>query len=93
MHISGPIPRDSDSAGLHFEQALQFVLYNSQRAIPSCDAEPWLWDHGASPSTSSLVEGILCAWHGGRDVGCDFVFLLLIGLSLSGLCLVLKAFP
>lgn len=93
MHISGPIPRDSDSAGLHFEQALQLVLYSSQHATPSCDAEPWLWDRGASPSTSSLLEGVLRAWHGGRDVGCDFVFLFLIGLSLSGLCLVLKAFP
>lgn len=82
-HIPGHIPRECPSAGLHLGQAVQLVLCERQHTVPSCDVEPRLWDRGGSPSTSSLVESVLCAWHWGRDAGCDSVLLLLTGLSVS----------
>lgn len=68
MHIPGPIP---ELLIQDFKQAVQLVLYKSWHAISLCDVEPPAlgpWRRG-SPLTSSLVEGVLCAWHGGEGSG------------------------
>ena len=62
MHIPGPIPRDSDSAGLRFEQALRLVLCSSQRAIPSLALGAWGFSFdflisGGCPSCLAWGEG------------------------------------